>query len=80
MQDARLLAISADIKATKAKITEVWNKNIVRDTHDNERIQYFLHVLRVFQAEFSAQLKDWDTLSQDVDVRDPSFFYMLLLI
>ncbi|KJA20853.1 hypothetical protein HYPSUDRAFT_68178 [Hypholoma sublateritium FD-334 SS-4] len=67
VQDGRLLAISADIKAAKAKITEVWNKHIVRDTHDNERIQYFLHVLRVFQAEFSAQLKEWENLSQDVD-------------
>jgi hypothetical protein len=48
---------------------EIWNKHVIQDAHDNERIQYFLRVLRVFQAEFSAQLHDWDQLSQDVDVR-----------
>ncbi|KAF8179159.1 meiosis protein SPO22/ZIP4 like-domain-containing protein [Pholiota molesta] len=66
-QESRLLAISTEIKAAKSRIMEIWNKHVIQDTHDNERIQYFLRVLRVFQAEFSAQLHDWDQLSQDVD-------------
>ncbi|KAF8957067.1 meiosis protein SPO22/ZIP4 like-domain-containing protein [Flammula alnicola] len=67
IDEPRLLAISTDIKAAKAKVTDIWNKHVIQDAHDNERIQYFLHALRVFQAEFSAQLKDWNQLSQDVD-------------
>ncbi|KAF9481252.1 SPO22-domain-containing protein [Pholiota conissans] len=67
IDESRLRSISTEVRAAKSRITEIWGKHVIQDANDNERIQYFLHALRVFQAEFSAQLHDWDQLSQDVD-------------
>ncbi|KDR70078.1 hypothetical protein GALMADRAFT_76693 [Galerina marginata CBS 339.88] len=67
IDDDNLRAISADIKNAKAKISGIWNKKVIQEGDGHDRIQYFLHALRVFQAEFAAQLKDWDQLSQGVD-------------
>ena len=40
----------------------------ITDADDALRVQYFLHVLRVFEAEMLAQLKHWDRLPQIVTV------------
>ena len=68
-QDDRLLSISAEIKTAKDRIMEICEKKVVQESGDSERIQYFLHALRVYQAELSTQLRDWAQLSQEVDVR-----------
>ncbi|KIM47342.1 hypothetical protein M413DRAFT_23558 [Hebeloma cylindrosporum] len=52
IDDDRLSSISADIKTAKGRIKEICEKKIVQASGDNERIQYFLHALRVYQAEF----------------------------
>ncbi|TFK38784.1 meiosis protein SPO22/ZIP4 like-domain-containing protein [Crucibulum laeve] len=62
----RLYSIAADIKASKNKIVAVVSKNKIQDDNDRSRVQYFIHVLQVFEAEFLVQLKDWDQVSQIV--------------
>jgi len=68
-QDDRLRSISAEIKTAKGRIKEIFQKKVVQESGDSERIQYFLHALRVYQADFSTQLREWGQLSQEVDVR-----------
>lgn len=68
-QASLLRAIAAGIKDAKNRITGVIAKNKVQESVDCDRIQYFLHVLRVFEAEFLVQLKEWDQLSLIVGVR-----------
>jgi hypothetical protein len=68
-QDDRLRSISAEIKTAKGRIKEICDKKVVQESGNSERIQYFLHALRVYQAEFSTQLREWAQLSQEVDVR-----------
>lgn len=68
LQETKLRAVLIEIKNTQQKMNDILGKKIALETRDSDRIQYFLHALRVFQAEFSAHLKEWDQLSQDVDV------------
>lgn len=42
--------------------------NKIKDDDDVLRVQYFIHTLQVFHAEFLAQLKEWDQLTQVVEV------------
>jgi len=56
----------AEVKACKQKILSIMEKNKITDADDIVRVQYFLHVLRVFEAEILAQLKEWNQLSQIV--------------
>ncbi|CAA7266391.1 unnamed protein product [Cyclocybe aegerita] len=59
----RLEALFTEIKVAKGKIQELCSK-VLKDSQDNEHVQYFFHALRVFETEFAAQLQDWDSLSQ----------------
>lgn len=68
-QEKRLRGIAADIKACKDKIGQVMEKNILNDPDESRRVQYFLHILQVFEVELLVQLKEWDLLSQIVRVR-----------
>ncbi|KAJ7259902.1 meiosis protein SPO22/ZIP4 like-domain-containing protein [Mycena rebaudengoi] len=63
---SRLSENVAEIKKCKHKILMITENNKITDTEDVQRVQYFLHVLRVFEAETLAQLKDWDQLLQVV--------------
>ncbi|KAJ7877618.1 meiosis protein SPO22/ZIP4 like-domain-containing protein [Mycena leptocephala] len=63
---ARLRENTAEVKMCKQKILSIMEKNKITDVDDVLRVQYFLHVLRVFEAEMLAQLKEWDQLSQIV--------------
>ncbi|KAJ7223591.1 meiosis protein SPO22/ZIP4 like-domain-containing protein [Mycena pura] len=62
----RLRENVAEVKASKQKILSIMEKNKITDADDIVRVQYFLHVLRVFEAEILAQLKEWNQLSQIV--------------
>ncbi|KAF5385597.1 hypothetical protein D9757_006758 [Collybiopsis confluens] len=57
-----LREISEEIRTSKTRITEIIESTISND-NDLQRFQYFLHMLRVFDAELMTQLKDWDRLS-----------------
>ena len=46
------------------KITGISNRN----GQDTDRLQYFIHALRIYEAEFSVQLKEWKRVSQIVEV------------
>jgi hypothetical protein len=59
---------ATEIQACKQKILSIMAKNKITDGDDIVRVQYFLHVLRVFEAEMLAQLKEWDQLLQIVTV------------
>ncbi|KAF8883838.1 hypothetical protein BD779DRAFT_1674370 [Infundibulicybe gibba] len=64
--EVRLRAIAAEIRSCKARTTNIMNKNIFGEG-DIYRTEYFVHTLRVFEAELLAQLKDWDGLSQVIE-------------
>ncbi|PPQ85089.1 LOW QUALITY PROTEIN: hypothetical protein CVT25_009048 [Psilocybe cyanescens] len=66
-QEEHMRAVLAQINKAMSKINDISCRKNVQETRDSDRIQHFLHALRVFQAEFSAHLKDWDKLSQNVD-------------
>ena len=61
-------AIVAEIKACKDQITEITENNKIKEDSEILRVQYFIHTLRVFLAEFFAYLKEWDQLSLLVEV------------
>lgn len=44
------------------------DKNKIVDADDVRRIEYFVHTLRIFEAELFARLKDWDQLLQIIQV------------
>ncbi|KAF8880917.1 meiosis protein SPO22/ZIP4 like-domain-containing protein [Gymnopilus junonius] len=69
IDEENLRVIAAEIKNAKVKINDIWSKKIIQEAHDNECIQYFVHALRVFQAEFATHLKDWDQVSLEIDVQ-----------
>jgi len=50
------------------KITEISNRNVIQGHEDSDYLQYFVHALRIYEAEFCVQLKDWKRLSQIVEV------------
>ncbi|KAJ3735950.1 meiosis protein SPO22/ZIP4 like-domain-containing protein [Lentinula guzmanii] len=56
--------ISAEIKSCKTRISHIIESEKITGDDDLLRAQYFLHTLRVFEAEILAQLKDWDQLSK----------------
>ncbi|KAJ7030194.1 meiosis protein SPO22/ZIP4 like-domain-containing protein [Mycena alexandri] len=62
----RLRETAGEVRMCKQKILSITAKNTITAADDILRVQYFLHVLRVFEAELLAQLKDWDGLSQIV--------------
>jgi hypothetical protein len=68
MQEDRLRTSTAEIKAAMDKIADISNRNVIQDGQDSDRLQYFIHALRIYEAEFSIQLKEWKRLSQIVEV------------
>jgi len=67
-QATSLRETSENIAAAKTKISDILNKGILRDDEDCDRLQYFMHALRVFQTEFLAQRKAWNDLALVVEV------------
>jgi hypothetical protein len=68
LQEERLRVVLSEIKQTKSEIEDILHKDILQGSQNGLRIQYFLHTVRVFQAEFCSHLKDWNELSQVLDV------------
>jgi hypothetical protein len=68
-QENNLNAVLKDIKNAKKTITEILEKDI-GESQDSQRLIYFLHALRIFQAEFSAHLKAWNEITQIVEVEN----------
>jgi hypothetical protein len=68
IQEDRLRTSTAEIKAAMDKITDISNRNVMQDGRDTDRLQYFIHALRIYEAEFSVQLKEWKRVSQIVEV------------
>ena len=68
IQEDRLRTSIAEIKAAMDKITGIYNRNVVQNGQDSDRLQYFIHALRIYEAEFSVQLKEWKRVSQIVEV------------
>jgi hypothetical protein len=68
LKNIQASAVLAEIEACKETIVEITEQNRVKEESNILRFQYFMHTLRVFQAEFYAYLKEWDNLSQLVEV------------
>ncbi|KAF9467007.1 hypothetical protein BDZ94DRAFT_1212000 [Collybia nuda] len=64
--DTQFANVAAEIKTSKNRIMEIMNKNKIKNDGDALRVQYFIHTLQVFHAEFLVQLKEWDQVSQVV--------------
>ncbi|KAJ3868076.1 meiosis protein SPO22/ZIP4 like-domain-containing protein [Lentinula novae-zelandiae] len=58
--------ISAEIQSCKARISQIIESNKITGDDELLRSQYFLHTLRVFEAEILAQLNDWDQLLKTI--------------
>ncbi|KIK65861.1 hypothetical protein GYMLUDRAFT_950153 [Collybiopsis luxurians FD-317 M1] len=59
----QLRGISEEIRSCKTRIMQIIESNKISGDNDLDRFQYFLHILRVFEAEIMARVKDWDRLS-----------------
>ena len=68
LQEERLRVVLLEIKQTKSEIEDILHKDILQGSQNGQRIQYFLHTIRVFQAEFCSHLKNWNELSQVLNV------------
>lgn len=68
IQEDRLRTSTAEIKAAMDRITDISNRNVIQDSQDSDRLQYFIHALRIYETEFSVQLKEWKRVSQIVEV------------
>ena len=67
MQEDGLKAVLKEIQSAKKTIADILEKELGQSP-DNQRLVYFLHALRIFQAEFSVHLKNWDEITQIVEV------------
>ena len=68
IQEDRLRTSTGEITAAMDKITNILNRNVMQDGQDSDRLQFFIHALRIYEAEFSVQLKEWKRVSQIVEV------------
>lgn len=68
IQEDRLRTSTAEIKAAMDRITDISNRNVIQDSQDSDRLQYFIHALRIYETEFFVQLKEWKRVSQIVEV------------
>ena len=68
IQEDRIRNSTLEIKAAMDKITDISNRNVMQDGRDSDRLQYYIHALRIYEAEFSVQLKEWKRVSQIVEV------------
>ncbi|KAF7311279.1 hypothetical protein MKEN_01029500 [Mycena kentingensis (nom. inval.)] len=59
----RTRSIAVQITQAKQSILSITTRNAVHSPDDQTRLEYFLHVLRVFEAEMFAQLKEWEALA-----------------
>ncbi|KAJ8503294.1 hypothetical protein ONZ45_g10982 [Pleurotus djamor] len=62
---ADLRSMAAEIKSCKSTMITILEKNKINAADDVRRVKYFLHVLRVFETESLAKLKDWDGSDAD---------------
>ncbi|KAK2464868.1 hypothetical protein APHAL10511_002944 [Amanita phalloides] len=62
LKDDQLRRVTVEINSCKKGIIDILNQRKVQDEADITRAQYFIHTLRVFEAEFLARLKQWDAL------------------
>ena len=68
IQEDRLRTSTAEIRAAMDKLTDISNRNVMQEGRDSDRLQHFIHALRIYEAEFSVQLKEWKRVSQIVEV------------
>jgi hypothetical protein len=70
-QDGRLRVLS-EIESCKEKITVALSKHTNQLGTDAARLCSFLHVLRIFEIEFLAEVKEWARIAQLIAVLLPS--------
>ncbi|KAF9527894.1 meiosis protein SPO22/ZIP4 like-domain-containing protein [Crepidotus variabilis] len=65
--EPHLSKLLGEIRSAKTRISDVMGKEVMQGVQDCQRIEYFLHALRVFEVEFSVHLKAWDEVSHVVE-------------
>jgi hypothetical protein len=70
VQEDGLSAVLKEIMNAKKTIADILEKDL-EQSQDGQRLVYFLHALRIFQAEFSAHLKSWNEITQIIEVPYP---------
>ncbi|KNZ75710.1 Testis-expressed sequence 11 protein [Termitomyces sp. J132] len=64
MDGGQISAVTAEIVACKQRILSIMEKEKVQKDEEVLRMQYFIHTLRVFEAEFLTRAKLWDQIPQ----------------
>jgi len=62
VNEDQLRGVTAEIKCCKKGIIAILDQHKVQDEAIITQVQHFIHILRVFEAEFLARLKQWDEL------------------
>lgn len=79
VQEDGLGAVLKEIKNAKKTITDILEKDLGQ-SKDSKRLVYYLHALRIFQAEFSTHLNAWNEITQIIEVPNiqrTRFIYLL---
>ncbi|KAG6844877.1 hypothetical protein H0H87_002822 [Tephrocybe sp. NHM501043] len=63
----QMSAVTAEIVACKHRIASIMEKGQVQKDDEVLRMQYFIHTLQVFEAEFLARGKLWDRIPKLVE-------------
>ncbi|KAG6873268.1 hypothetical protein C0995_001042 [Termitomyces sp. Mi166 len=58
----QISAVTAEIVACKKRILSIMEKEIVQKDEEVLRMQYFIHTLQVFEAEFLTRAKLWEQI------------------
>lgn len=62
LQTEQASAVTAEIVACKKRILSIIEKGKVQKDEEVLRMQYFIHTLQVFEAEFLTRAKIWDQI------------------
>ncbi|KAG6828742.1 hypothetical protein H0H92_006880 [Tricholoma furcatifolium] len=60
-------AVTAEIVACRKRIASIMEKGKIQKDDEVLRVQYFIHTLQVFEAEFLTRAKSWDRVPQLIE-------------
>jgi len=62
-------SVASAIITTKGKIERLMNMPAMVTSGDLDRLQYFIHALRLFEAEIATHTKNWARLRKLIEVK-----------
>ena len=67
-QTDRFRRVLEDIKVCKERLHGYLDQEQISDGHDLRLAQSFIHILRVFEAEYLCELKEWKQILKTIGV------------